>query len=89
MTEKPEPPGQPPSGTEYENDDQDVSQHQCDTLRLTHPYACGWRDGFRAGAVDMLGLAHRELPDEAHTLLAVLARLADNYLDAHLRDRAS
>ncbi|MGO9155888.1 hypothetical protein [Mycobacterium sp.] len=42
----------------------------------TGRYACGWRDGFRAGAADALRVAGRRLPVETwHTIEA----LADAY----------
>ena len=39
-------------------------------------YACGWREGFKAGAIDALRLAARRLPPQAWN---VLDDLADAY----------
>ncbi len=58
---------------------QPSGRHTADcSVRRPHTgrYACGWRDGFRAGAADALRVAGRRLPVETwHTIEA----LADAY----------
>ncbi|OBI02922.1 hypothetical protein A5679_17375 [Mycobacterium scrofulaceum] len=52
------------------------------------PYAAGWRDGFKAGALDALRQAGRWLPPDVHTW-AILEDLAIAYSLACSKQSAS
>jgi hypothetical protein len=63
-----------PSPTPRPHQKQKPARQHCITgRRRVGLYASGWRDGFKAGAVDALRLAGRRLPVEAWNILDDLA----------------